>query len=224
MVNPHFETRQSIMARKTKEEAQETRTLLLDTAEKVFHEKGVSKTTLNDIACAAGMTRGAIYWHFKNKVDLFNAMCDRVTLPMETMSEASASLNVVDPLGELQQTAHYLFHQVANDIHTRRVFDILYNKCELVDELGPIVERDARVRVEFRQRFERTFQNAKARGQLAPDVDQRLVVVGYQSLVKGILREWLRAPDSFDLVQDGNRIVDDFFELLRQGKALRGQV
>jgi TetR/AcrR family acrAB operon transcriptional repressor len=49
------------MARRTKEEAQATRTQLLDTAEVVFREKGVSRTTLTDIASAAGVTRGAIY-------------------------------------------------------------------------------------------------------------------------------------------------------------------
>ena len=71
------------MVRKTKEEAQETRNLILDTAEAVFSEKGVSRTTLNDIAKAADLTRGAIYWHFKNKADLFDAMLQRVILPMD---------------------------------------------------------------------------------------------------------------------------------------------
>lgn len=211
-----------IMVKKTKEEAQETRNRLLDTAEAVFHCKGVSQTTLHDIACAAGMTRGAIYWHFRNKVDLFNAMCDRVTLPLETMSEANASMAVADPLGELRETARYLFQQVAGDIHTRRVFDILFNKCEFVAELGPIVERDARVRVAFQQRFERTFLNAKARGQLPADLDHRLAVLSYQSFVTGILRLWLLDPERFALEQDGNRMIDGFFEMLKVGKGLRG--
>lgn len=210
------------MVKKTKEEALETRNCLLDTAEEVFNAKGVAQTTLNDIACAAGLTRGAIYWHFKNKADLFNALCDRVTLPLEAMSEASTDEAHADPLGELQQTARILFQQVAQDIHTRRVFDILINKCEFVEELGPVVARDRQVREAFRQRFERIFLNARARGQLADDVNHRLAIVGYQALVRGLLRDWLLTPDSFDLEQDGNRIVAGFFELLRDGKTLRG--
>ena len=210
------------MVKKTKEEAQETRNRLLDTAEEVFHSKGVSQTTLNDIASAAGMTRGAIYWHFKNKLDLFNALCDRVTLPLETRAEASASAEVADPLGELRETARFLFQQVARDVHTRRVFDILFNKCEFVSELGPIVERDNRVRDEFKQRFERVFVNAKARGQLPECLDNRLAVISYQSFVKGILRTWLLEPDSFDLEQDGNRMMDGFFEMLRNSPVLCG--
>lgn len=210
------------MVKKTKEEAQETRNRLLDTAEEVFHSKGVSQTTLNDIASAAGMTRGAIYWHFKNKLDLFNALCDRVTLPLETRAEASASAEVADPLGELRETARFLFQQVARDVHTRRVFDILFNKCEFVSELGPIVERDNRVRDEFKQRFERVFVNAKARGQLPECLDNRLAVISYQSFVKGILRTWLLEPDSFDLEQDGNRMMDGFFDMLRNSPVLCG--
>ena len=54
------------MARRTRDEALETRNTILDTAERVFSERGVSHTTLADIAAAAGVTRGAIYWHFKN--------------------------------------------------------------------------------------------------------------------------------------------------------------
>lgn len=203
------------MVKKTKEEAQETRNCLLDTAEEVFHCKGVSQTSLNDIACAAGMTRGAIYWHFKNKVDLFNAMCDRITLPLETFTESSAGESVEDPLGQLQETAYFLFHQVANDVHTRRVFDILFHKCEFVAELGPIVERDARVREAFQQRFERTFKNAEKRGQLPQGFNHRLAVISYQSYVKGILRNWLLDPASFDLEADGKRMIDSFFAMLK---------
>jgi TetR/AcrR family acrAB operon transcriptional repressor len=54
------------MARKTKEEAQETRNAILDAAELVFQEHGVSHTSLAEIAAAAGVTRGAVYWHFAN--------------------------------------------------------------------------------------------------------------------------------------------------------------
>src|SRR5690606_10590111 len=66
--------RENPMARRTKAEAMETREQILDAAELVFHRKGVSCTSLNDIAAEAGVTRGAIYWHFKNKHDVFIAM------------------------------------------------------------------------------------------------------------------------------------------------------
>jgi AcrR family transcriptional regulator len=54
-----------------------TRWLLLDAAEQVFAEKGFMSATLDDIAYAAGYTKGAIYKHFATKEDLFLAVSDR---------------------------------------------------------------------------------------------------------------------------------------------------
>jgi AcrR family transcriptional regulator len=54
-----------------------TRSLLLDAAEEVFAEKGFTAATLDDIARAAGYTKGAIYKHFATKEDLFLLVSDR---------------------------------------------------------------------------------------------------------------------------------------------------
>lgn len=54
-----------------------TRSLLIDAAEEVFGEKGFVAATLDDIAHAAGYTKGAIYKHFSTKEDLFLAVSDR---------------------------------------------------------------------------------------------------------------------------------------------------
>ena len=62
------------MAKRTKAEALKTRQELIETAIAQFAQHGVSKTTLNDIADAANVTRGAIYWHFENKTQLFNVV------------------------------------------------------------------------------------------------------------------------------------------------------
>ncbi|EKA1352080.1 TetR family transcriptional regulator, partial [Salmonella enterica] len=60
------------MAKKTKADALKTRQHLIETAIAQFALRGVANTTLNDIADAADVTRGAIYWHFENKTQLFN--------------------------------------------------------------------------------------------------------------------------------------------------------
>lgn len=65
------------MARKTKEEALQTRQIILDAAETLFQQQGVSRTSLQQIAQAANVTRGAIYWHFSDKLALFQALLDR---------------------------------------------------------------------------------------------------------------------------------------------------
>ena len=60
--------------RKTKEEAEETRKAILQSALDTFYEKGYSKTTFDELAKRIGYTKGAVYWHFRNKPDLVTAL------------------------------------------------------------------------------------------------------------------------------------------------------
>ena len=64
--------------RKTKVEAQKTRNYLLKAALDTFYTRGVSRSSINEIAQTAGVTRGALYWHFKNKEDLFEGLFQQV--------------------------------------------------------------------------------------------------------------------------------------------------
>ena len=69
------------MARRSKEEAQETYQALLKAAADLFMEKGVAPTTLQEIAERAGLTRGAVYWHFDGKEDIITALLSTYALP-----------------------------------------------------------------------------------------------------------------------------------------------
>src|SRR5258708_9624580 len=54
-----------------------TRKAILDACLKLFARHGFSTTSIDDIASAAGITKGAVYWHFENKEELFQAILDR---------------------------------------------------------------------------------------------------------------------------------------------------
>ena len=91
------------MARKTKEDALITRDLILDAAERVFLRRGVARSALQEIAEEAHLTRGAIYWHFQNKADVFDAMLQRVKLPMLTRLNSQPEAESDNPLQHLRQ-------------------------------------------------------------------------------------------------------------------------
>ena len=103
------------MARRTKEEAAATRDSILDAAEKLFVEQGVSRTTLQHIASEAGVTRGAIYWHFDDKSALFNAMMDRVRLPLEAELQVLDESESADPLDDLRNYVMAVLRRTVND-------------------------------------------------------------------------------------------------------------
>ena len=57
---------------------EETVRKILDTAERLFIEKGYERASLQDIIQATGLSKGAIYHHFASKEDIFYSVCDRI--------------------------------------------------------------------------------------------------------------------------------------------------
>jgi TetR/AcrR family transcriptional regulator, acrAB operon repressor len=208
------------MVRRTKEEAQETRNRVLDAAERVFYEKGVSRTTLADIAQAAGVTRGAIYWHFANKSDLFNAMFDRSLLPLDELVETTLDGKEADPLARLRELFIWCMHNITSDPQRRRVFDILFMKCEFVEEMGPVRERHQGNMRDGMERIERALRNAVEKQQLPERLDTRRATVMLHTLFSGILHDSLLIPDKVDPARDSESLIDACFDALRCSPAL----
>ncbi|QLL08727.1 TetR/AcrR family transcriptional regulator [Mycobacterium vicinigordonae] len=73
-------------------DSDDTRRLILDSAEQLFSDKGFATTTLKAIAENAGMTQGTVYHHFRTKHELFEAVNDRANdrmlIPMGEAAEA----------------------------------------------------------------------------------------------------------------------------------------
>ncbi|MCM2251162.1 MAG: TetR family transcriptional regulator [Ramlibacter sp.] len=194
------------MARRTKEDALATRHSLLDAAERVFQAKGVARATLGDIAAAAGTTRGAIYWHFADKSDLFNAMMERVVLPMERGLEA-ATLDQADPLPALHATLLGALDNIATDPQLHRVLEIATLKVEYVDDLWAIRQHHLRTRDEWVARMTRVLRaSARHRGLCLP-LPVEAAARGLHALVSGIIQSWLLDPSAFDLRACGAKAI-----------------
>ena len=207
----HFgPTSSPIMARRTKEEAQATRSHILDTAELVFEKRGVSRTSLHEIAQAAGVTRGAIYWHFQDKADLFNAMMERVTLPMEEAVKRGDDPLLADPLDKIRRSFAEVLQKTASDPQVQRVFEIATHKVEYVDELQSVRARHLSVRNECMAAVESTLKLAARRGLLGRRVPARAAAIGLHALIDGLLQNWMLDPTAFDLVRTGRQVLNAY--------------
>ena len=204
------------MVRRTKENAEVTRYQLLDAAETVFNEKGVARTSLAEIATAAGVTRGAIYWHFKNKADLFHAMMERVKMPIDEMVDKLKAEQLNDPLACLRTVALSVLLRVATDAQTRRVFDIFHNKCELVDEMAVGRERQLLRRSECLDHIEQGIRAAVEQGALPKSINPHSAAIGWYSLVNGLITNWVLNPESFSLVDEAPTLIDIYLTGLKQ--------
>ena len=198
------------MVRRTKEEAQETRNRLLDTAEHVFNERGVSRTSLAEIAEAAGVTRGAIYWHFTNKLDLFNAMMERVTLPMEQLTGEFADASLNDPVGHIRNQSLAILKSIDKNPQIQRVFEIMSHKCEYVDDMAPLKGRHLEGRSECVSQIEASFRNAIRKGQLPAKVNARHAAIGLHALIDGLIMNWLLDPKYFSFGRDAEKMIDTY--------------
>lgn len=203
------------MVRRTKNEALETRDRILDAAERVFGRSGVSRTSLEDVARAAGVTRGAIYWHFEDKSDLFAAMVNRVTLPMEGMVARSSEDTAVDPLASLKAAAVFALTRTATDPQCQRVFDVVTHKCEYLDEMAGVKRRISSVEKGCVDRAEKAIRNAVKRGQLPRGVNARLAAIGLDAMLYGLISKWLADRDYFALARSANEVVELYLNGLR---------
>ncbi len=196
------------MVRRTKEDALATRTSLLDAAERLFQAKGVSRTSLNDIAVEAGTTRGAIYWHFKDKADVFNAMMDRVTLPLENAFGIGAGRPGEDPLPLLRAGLLGILRTLVDDEQTRRVFEVATQKVEYAGEMGAVRSRHVAMRQQFLGRMERALRgSARWRGKRLA-VTAPVAARGLHALIDGLFQHWLLDGGDFDLVRTGEQTLD----------------
>ncbi len=115
------------MARRTKEEAQQTRCHIMSTALDLFCSQGLAKTSLTDIARAADLTRGAIYWHFKNKDELFISLWQELCSPLAHQLDACLNPDEPDPLGQLRLFFEGVLHSFIHNPAQRQMFTILFN-------------------------------------------------------------------------------------------------
>ncbi len=198
------------MARRTKEDALATRHQLLEAAERVFAEKGVSRASLQDIAQAAGASRGAIYWHFKNKADLFNAMMERIILPMEQARQQIGRDAAQDPLRMLQEAILSPMRSIVSDKRTRMVFEVATLKIEYVDELLAIKARHVQAYADGLREIHRSLVEAASRRGIRLPMQPAIAAQGLQALMVGLIHTWLLAPHAFELVPVAESSVEAY--------------
>ena len=198
------------MARKTREEALETRERLLDAAQCVFKQRGVTRTSLAEVAAAAGVTRGAVYWHFKDKAALFGAMCDRATLPLDAMFERAGETASTDPLATLRTLCVGALTRLATDARTQVVFEVLFHKTELVDELAGIATSHRTERCQCLSQIEDIIARSADIGELPRDIDAALAAHGLNALMVGIMHEWVLDPSAYDLAAAAPALIDAY--------------
>lgn len=202
--------------RRTKEEAEATRLHILLKALELFSEKGISNTSLTEVAKAAGVTRGAIYWHFKNKWDLFDELWERYSAPVNVLGMASESDDESDPLGKLFDLLKLVLISVEKDEEFRRMIIICIQESMLTTKRD-IPEPMEQFEASLHQRRVRSLENAKAKEQLPKDLDAEAGSLMMKVMLEGLIMSWLRRPDCFSLSERADQFVSSIIAVLKHG-------
>lgn len=198
------------MARKTKEEAERTRQLLIDTAEQLFWDKGVSKSSLADIAKAAGVTRGAIYWHFANKADLFNAMCERINAEFQELVSLEED-DTFSPAQRLWVHSCTVLRLISGSPQLLRIITILNMRCEYVGEMEGVFKYDRTWLSDKIRTLEVTLRQAAEVGQIRDGIDLGCASLSLHATITGLIDEWLTDPDTVNLSVLAEKLLTPYF-------------
>lgn len=199
------------MVRKTKEDAQVTRNRILDAAVEVFSRQGVSQTSLKDIAVNAGVTRGAIYWHFSDKVAIVNAIIERSICPLMLKNPESRVLIQDDPMGFLWASTREFVGKMVNDPDFRNVFEILWHKCEYVGDMAVIRDKYLDEGETHVETLHQIMTLAQEKGQLNRGLSPHQATIGLVALVDGLMFNWTKRTQLFSLEDYTFPILESYF-------------
>ena len=173
-----------------------TRAILIDGARRAFLELGVNGASLDQVAVRAGVTRGAIYWHFGNKAELFFALVDesRARLQSLLLSRLPAESGHDDPLELLRQQWQRLLQSLHNDRALREVAEIALFRCEYVGPFAAMEERLQQVRSACIAAIAQCYAAAQERRALRPGLEPQALARDTCHCLASLLGDWLRQP------------------------------
>lgn len=206
------------MARKTKQEAEETRSRILSAASDIFIEQGVSNASLEMIAEKANVTRGAIYWHFRNKADIFEALHEQLHQSCIEMILEDLEKDHPYPLQQLEELCVSLLLELHRTPQKARTIKIFLLKCDYSGCMEQFLTRQNLRKTEHKVLFSRYFDRAIQEGFLHKDTDSTILTLSLFCYLTGIVYEYLRNPGLFDMETEAPRLMRQLFVGLTQGR------
>jgi AcrR family transcriptional regulator len=196
-VRRHFggkrQMREWLKARQAEESRfADTRTCILEAGQRMFAELGYAQASLDKVAAAAGLTKGAVYWHFSGKQDLFLAILEHSLQKQlrQLPGQAERWFAADDPETALAEWLEAQFACLERETGGPRLF------LEFV-----VSSRESDVRGKLREVHGRIIDGAGAmieemqrKGAVSPRLDPQAVSLAVDALLKGYVIEWLIDP------------------------------
>ncbi|WP_068858886.1 TetR/AcrR family transcriptional regulator [Perlucidibaca aquatica] len=181
-----------------REQPSESRERILAAAVSVFALKGFQRASLDEIAAEAHLTKGAIYWHFRSKNDLFTSLLEyRFQQHTAPLAEELALALAAPTIQARQQAIATMLRDMLNRFHDNAAWPRLY--LEFVSQT-----RDAQIASSMAQLYDHGRLLAKQMierlveaGITDPDLDADTVSIFWCALIDGFMLAWVMKPETF---------------------------
>lgn len=195
--------------RRTKEEAAITRENLLAAALVVFSRSGYSTATLDDVAKEASVTRGAIYWHFHSKAELYVALLEKYSaLGAQIVQQAAAEGGSLMEI--LRRVFLNLLSAIEIDKDLRAVMEINLFKTEQTAELETNRQRQMVESKALLNSISAAMQQGIDSGDLRSDINAIEMGRAFLAFQNGIVYSWLWDRSAFSLSSSANALMEIF--------------
>ncbi len=205
------------MARRTKEEAEETKKAICLAALDIFCEKGYSRTTFDEIAKRINLTKGAIYWHFRNKADILTEIIRKgFTISQSLLSVNLSQVNSIYDLKEHILSEVKLIQE--NKIYKKFLFFVIFQmewSEAILNKVGSEIQDIIQSGEEIRKA---ALRKSQASGEISDSIDIEALSWILGSLHHGMIKNIISnnySGDAFQLVYSG-------FDLIIKGSQTKG--
>ena len=126
----------------------------------MFFKRGVARASLEEVARSAGVTRGAVYWHFRDKLDLFAAIEERLRLPQEAQLIELHAIVAARCTGGTGTRHRQHPDENLPRIETMQIqMTVVLLRVDYIDEMAPALERQAAYQRRFSDGLQRYFRD-----------------------------------------------------------------
>ncbi|WP_372797396.1 TetR family transcriptional regulator [Pontiella sp.] len=200
--------------RRTKEDADKTRAAILKAALKVFYKKGVSRSTLADIGQAAGVTRGAVYHHFKDKVDLFLQLSAEITNSRHFNPETWSD-ETVQTLDDLREVILERLRLFFDDRDVHKFMMTIFSRMEYIDDFKGFWVNEKNYQQKSIQALETVLVHLKEKGEIRATINAQHAARHIYIFIDGIYDCWSIDEKEFLLRDELEDAVDEFLMLFK---------
>lgn len=196
--------------RRTKEDAEQTRKAILASAMEIFYEKGYSKTTFDEVAKRINLTKGAVYWYFRNKPDIVAALINNFADKYITYIREFIADHQPVSFENIIEMQLFNNKQIREDVLFYKF--LFFVSCQMewseaiINKIQPSIEHTKQI---TRSIFIEALQSLQKDGKIRQDVDVGKICEILMTMYGGMLDAYFT-----------KRLTNDLDELVKIGFSL----